>query len=197
MQLNLTKRKEKAKEANLCFNCLSPSDAVKDYKAGECTRRAKKFNSLMCIEKPSDRHLLDGQSATEKGIKKGHRQEQAKTTMTIPSQFGSTTKSLTHARAHDANTFGASVYQKTTSWIIDRTLDDSGSETELVHCNNIAQWCAYSKPSENVKAGLGNREVSVKRRLEMDSRPWHDQSGQTSINVTLYILPHANTWALI
>lgn len=66
LQLNLTKRKDEARAANLCFNCLSPGHNVKECKVGKCTRCEKKHNSLLCPENPNNRHLTVGQVATQK-----------------------------------------------------------------------------------------------------------------------------------
>lgn len=70
LQLNLTKRKDKARAANLCFNCLSPSHNVRDCKAGNCTRCDKKHNSLLCSENPNNRQLNVSQVATKKNVPK-------------------------------------------------------------------------------------------------------------------------------
>lgn len=78
-----------------------------------------------------------------------------------------------------------------------RALGDSGSEAELVHYNTIAPWYALTKPANIIVVGLGEQEVAVKRKIEVELRPWYDKSGQTSLKVTLCILPKANPWAPI
>lgn len=61
LKLNLTNRKEKARTANLCFNCLSPGHTIKDCKSGQCNRCEKKHNSLLCSENPNNRNVNSGQ----------------------------------------------------------------------------------------------------------------------------------------
>lgn len=70
LQLNLTKRKDTARAANLCFNCLCHGHNVKDCKAGKCTRCDKKHNSLLCTENPNNRQLMVGQVSTKKNKSK-------------------------------------------------------------------------------------------------------------------------------
>lgn len=70
VKLSLHKRKEKAKEANLCFNCLGRNHAVKDCKAGTCNRCEKKHNSMLCPENPNNRQLNANQVAKNKSPKK-------------------------------------------------------------------------------------------------------------------------------
>lgn len=67
LKLNLQKRKEKAREANLCFNCLGRGHTIKDCKAGNCNRCEKKHNSLLCPENPNNRQLVANQVAKHKG----------------------------------------------------------------------------------------------------------------------------------
>lgn len=78
-----------------------------------------------------------------------------------------------------------------------RALSDSGSEAELVHHNTIAPWYSHSTPAQVSIIGLSEDEISVKRKIEVELSPWYDQSGQTSVKVTLWILPKSNIWAPI
>lgn len=78
-----------------------------------------------------------------------------------------------------------------------RALGDSGSEAELVHYNTIEQWYAHSAPTHVSIVGLSEHDILVKRKIEVELRPWYDQSGQTSLKVTLWILPKTNNWAPI
>lgn len=66
LQLNLSKRKDKARSANLCYNCLSSAHAVKDCKSGKCNRCDKKHNSLLCPENPNNRQLNVNQAVAKK-----------------------------------------------------------------------------------------------------------------------------------
>lgn len=76
-----------------------------------------------------------------------------------------------------------------------RALGDSGSEAELVHHDTIAPWYKFSKPANVTVVGLGEQDVLVKRKIEVELRPWYDQSDQTKLKVTLWILPQTNKWA--
>lgn len=69
LKLSLTKRKDKAKEAGLCFNCLSRGHSSKDCKAGNCNRCDKKHNSLLCPENPNNRQLNSNQVTAKKNSK--------------------------------------------------------------------------------------------------------------------------------
>lgn len=71
LQLKLTNRKDKARAASLCFNCLSPGHTIKDCRAGKCNRCDKKHNSLLCSENPNNRNLTVGQVATKNNKQKG------------------------------------------------------------------------------------------------------------------------------
>lgn len=66
LKLNLTNRKDKARAANLCFNCLGSGHTLKDCKSGKCNRCDKKHNSLLCPENPNNRHVNAGQVAAKK-----------------------------------------------------------------------------------------------------------------------------------
>lgn len=78
-----------------------------------------------------------------------------------------------------------------------RALGDSGSEAELVHHDTIEPWYSKSTPANVNIVGLGDDDVPVKRKIEVELRPWYDQSGQNSLEVTLWILPKTNTWGPI
>lgn len=75
-----------------------------------------------------------------------------------------------------------------------RALGDSGSETELVHYDTIAQWYVFSKPAKIVTVGSGEQEVSDVRKIKVELRPWYNRGGRTNLKVTLCTLPQANTW---
>lgn len=70
LQMSLTKRKDQARAANICFNCLLPNHTVKECKSGKCNRCEKKHNSLLCTENSNNRHLSVGQVATKKSKQK-------------------------------------------------------------------------------------------------------------------------------
>lgn len=66
--LSLTKRKEKAREAKLCFNCLLPGCSARECSARPCSRcRDKKHNDLLCDENPQNRQLKVGQAKQVQG----------------------------------------------------------------------------------------------------------------------------------
>lgn len=76
-----------------------------------------------------------------------------------------------------------------------RALGDSGSEAELVHYNTIVQWYAHTTPANVNVIGLSQEDIPVNRKIEVELRPWFDQSGQTTLKVTLWILPKSNQWS--
>lgn len=57
LKLNLTERRKKVKDLELCYNCLNPSHTSKDCKASVCKRCEKKHNSLLCPENPYNRSV--------------------------------------------------------------------------------------------------------------------------------------------
>lgn len=57
LKMSVTKRKQKAVEAHLCFNCLGRGHSLRDCKAGPCNRCETKHNSLLCLENPSNRNV--------------------------------------------------------------------------------------------------------------------------------------------
>lgn len=66
LKMSLTNRKEKARQANLCFNCLGHGHTIKDCKFGPCTRCERKHNSLLCSENPNNRHVNAGQVVSKR-----------------------------------------------------------------------------------------------------------------------------------
>lgn len=78
-----------------------------------------------------------------------------------------------------------------------RALGDSGSEAELVHHNTIQPWHRFSTPTHVNIIGLSEHDVPVKRKIEVELRPWYDNDGQISLKVTLWILPKTNNWTPI
>lgn len=56
-KLNLTKRKEKAREKNLCFKCLCSGHMISGCKLGPCTRCNKQHSALLCPENPNNRNV--------------------------------------------------------------------------------------------------------------------------------------------
>lgn len=76
-----------------------------------------------------------------------------------------------------------------------RALGDTGSETELVHHNTIERWYPKSTHTNVDIIGLGDQDIWVKRKIEVELRPWYDTDGQTTLKVTLYILPKTTTWS--
>lgn len=61
--LTLSKKKDKIREAKLCFNCLSPNHSARECSARPCSRcKDKKHNDLLCDENPQNRHLNVGQA---------------------------------------------------------------------------------------------------------------------------------------
>lgn len=66
IKLNLTNRKDKVHQANLCYNCLGHGHTIKDCKAGKCNRCDKKHNSLLCAENPNNRNVNADQVASKK-----------------------------------------------------------------------------------------------------------------------------------
>lgn len=76
-----------------------------------------------------------------------------------------------------------------------RALGDTGSETELVHHNTIEQWYHRAKQTNVDIVGLGDSDILVKKKLEVELRPWYDTDGQTTMKVTLYILPKTTKWS--
>lgn len=78
-----------------------------------------------------------------------------------------------------------------------RALADSGYEAELVHHNTIAQWYMHSTSANVNIVGLAQEDIPVKRKIEVELRPWFDQGGQTTLKITLWILPKTNQWSPI
>lgn len=73
LKLNLTERRKKVKDLELCYNCLNPSHTSKECKSSVCRRCEKKHNSLLCPENPFNRSVNNVQSRTssKKVVKKG------------------------------------------------------------------------------------------------------------------------------
>lgn len=71
LQMNLHQRKDKARAANLCFNCLAPGHSLRDCKSGKCNRCDKKHNSLLCTENPNNRQLNVSQAMAKNAKKTG------------------------------------------------------------------------------------------------------------------------------
>lgn len=68
-----------------------------------------------------------------------------------------------------------------------RALVDTGSETELIHQKTIEKWYHNSTPTNVDIVGLGDSDIWVKRKIEVELRPWYDTDGQTTLKVTLDI----------
>lgn len=66
LKLNLTNRKDKARAANLCFNCLTSGHTVKECKSGKCNRCEQKHNSLLCPQNPNNRNVNATKVASRK-----------------------------------------------------------------------------------------------------------------------------------
>lgn len=60
LKLSLTKKKEKAQKAKLCYNCLNYGHTSRDCKQGVCNRCERKHNSLLCPENPQNRQVNTG-----------------------------------------------------------------------------------------------------------------------------------------
>lgn len=61
LKFSLAERKEKARELNLCFNCLFPSHNARDCTSSYCKRCLnKKHNSLLCDQNPYNKPVNTG-----------------------------------------------------------------------------------------------------------------------------------------
>lgn len=78
-----------------------------------------------------------------------------------------------------------------------RALGDTGSETELVHHRTIEQWYHKTQQTNVDILGLGDSDIWVKRKIEVELRPWYDTNGKTTLKITLYVLPKATNWSPI
>lgn len=78
--MTLSKKKEKAREAKICFNCLLPGHSARECVARPCSRcKDKKHNDLLCDENPQNRHLNVGQVKTNNKTYKSRAKHQPKT----------------------------------------------------------------------------------------------------------------------
>lgn len=76
LRLNLTKRKEKVRNGQLCFNCLGAAHSAKDCRSGKCNRCDKKHNSLLCPENPLNRDVNTGQMKSKESKGGSNRRKQ-------------------------------------------------------------------------------------------------------------------------
>lgn len=75
-----------------------------------------------------------------------------------------------------------------------RALCDTGSEAELVHYDTIEQWYHKAKPAQVCIVGLGEQDVPVKRKIQVELRPWYAQDDTVALTITFWILPKSHTW---
>lgn len=75
-----------------------------------------------------------------------------------------------------------------------RALCDTGSEAELVHHDTIAQWYHQTRSAQVSIVGLGEQDVPVTKKIEVQLRPWYAQDDTTTLTVTLWVLPKSHTW---
>lgn len=66
LKLSLTKRKEKAREENLCFLCLGRAHTVRECSWSDCNRCHKRHGALLCPENPNNRALNAAPVAAKK-----------------------------------------------------------------------------------------------------------------------------------
>lgn len=68
IKMDLSARRNAAKEHHLCYNCLSTQHTSKDCKASACKRCDKRHNSLLCGENPMNKaaNAMQLQKLTDK-----------------------------------------------------------------------------------------------------------------------------------
>lgn len=75
-----------------------------------------------------------------------------------------------------------------------RALGDTGSEAELIHQNTVTQWLHLAQPAQVNIVGLGDQDVPVRKKIQVELRPWYAQDNRVTLSVTLWILPKAHNW---